>query len=152
MAKALLVVDIQKGYIEKYPHSLLTNINKRLEAALDDKELILYIKNTKKLRSGKKTNELVEGLRLCSEYIICKETASAFSNSELQKILKKNQITEIEIAGIDGNSCIASTAMDSAKNGYQTILRYKNIGVQNAERFEKTKIRLWEKGVIVLEE
>ncbi|WP_425524554.1 isochorismatase family protein [Diplocloster hominis] len=44
----------------------------------------------------------------------CKETASAFSNPELQGILRKNQIPEIEITGIDGNFCIASTAIDSA--------------------------------------
>ena len=149
MAKALLVIDLQEGYIEKYPPLLLACVNERIQRATADKELIVYGKNTKRLRSGRKTNELAENLNINSEYIICKESASAFSNPELQEILRQNQITEIEIAGIDGNSCIKSTAIDSMQNGYKTILRYEYIGVQNAERFEKTKVLLLEKGIII---
>lgn len=78
-------------------------------------------------------------------YIICKETASAFSNLELKEILQQSQITEIEIVGIDGNSCIANTVMDSIQNGYKTILQDQYIGVQNAKRFEQTKYRFWKK-------
>lgn len=92
---------------------------------------------------------MVENLNICSEYIICKETASAFSNPELQEILRQNQITEVEIVGIDGNYRIASTAIDSVQNGYGTILHYDYIGVQNVYRFEKTKVSLLKKGIIV---
>lgn len=149
MARALLVIDLQEGYIEKYPSLLLTCINERLQRATAHKELIVYVKNTKKLRSGRKTNEFAENLSLFSEYIICKETASAFSNPELQGILKQHQITEIEIMGIDGNSCIARTAIDSVQNGYKTILQHEYIGVQNVKRFEKTKVSLLEKEIII---
>lgn len=149
MAKALLVIDLQEGYIEKYPSLLLACVNERLQRAASGKELIVYVKNTKRLRSGGKTNELAVNLNILSEYIICKETASAFSNPELQGILKQNQITEIEIAGIDGNSCIAGTAVESVKNGYKTILQYECIGVQNVKRFVKMKVSLLEKGIII---
>lgn len=140
---------MQEGYIEKYPSSLLARINERLQRAAANKELIVYVKNTKRLRSGQKTYTLTENLNICSEYIICKENASAFSNPELQLILRQNQITEIEIVGIDGNSCIASTAIDSVQNGYKTILQNTCVGVQNIKRFEKTKRSLLEKGIIV---
>ena len=60
------------------------------------------------------------------------------------------RVKEIEIVGIDGNSCIASTAADSIKYEYRTILQQKCIGVQNIERFEKTKRGLIEKGVIIV--
>lgn len=149
MPKALVVIDLQEGYIEKYPSLLLTCVNERIQRAKAGKELIVYVKNTKRLRSGRKTNELAENLHICSEHIICKETASAFSNPKLQEILKLNQITEIDIAGIDGNSCIASTAIDSVQNGYKTILQYEYIGVQNVKRFEKTKVSLLAKGIIL---
>ena len=149
MAKALLVIDLQEGYIEKYPSLLLACVNERIQRAAADKELIVYVKNTKRLRSGRKINKLAENLNICSEYIICKETASAFSNPELQEILRQNQITEIEIAGIDGNSCIAGTAIDSIQHGYKTMLQYACVGVQNVKRFEKTKVSLLEKGIII---
>ncbi|MBE6889277.1 MAG: cysteine hydrolase [Ruminococcaceae bacterium] len=149
MSKALLIIDVQEGYIEKYSPLLIACINERIQEATANKELIVYVKNTKRLKSGKKTNELAKDLNVCSEYIICKEKASAFSNSKLQETLKQNHITKIEIAGIDGNSCIASTAIDSVKNTYKTIVQYKCIGIQNIQRFEKTKRTLFEKGIIV---
>ena len=149
MSRALLVIDLQEGYIEKYPPLLLTRINERIREATIEKEIIVYVKNTKKLRSGRKTNSLAENLKICSGFIICKETASAFSNDDLQGILLQNQVTEIEIVGIDGNSCVANTAIDSMKYGYKTILHCEYIGVQNVDRFAKKKVLLSEKGIII---
>ena len=136
--KALLVIDLQEGYVEKYDNRLLSYINKRIQDAVINHEVIIYIKNTKKLRSGDKTNRLAEQLKVCSKYIICKKSASAFSNDDLLDILKQNQVTDIEIVGIDGNSCIACSAMDALRYGYRVVLPCTYIGVQNAERFEKS--------------
>ena len=95
MAKALLVIDLQDDYIQKYPPLFLACINERLQRATADKELIVYVKNTKKLRSGAKTTALVKNLNICSEYIICKETASAFSNPELLESLVNPYIVRL---------------------------------------------------------
>ena len=149
MMKALLVVDVQAGYIEKYPPALLKCINARIEKAVSDKELIVYIKNTKTLRRGKYTNDFATGLSICSELIICKEKADAFSNDELHKLLTQKQITTVELVGIDGNSCIAKTAISAISYGYDTILQSDCVGVQNAERFITTKKMLSEKGVLI---
>ena len=148
--KVLLVIDIQKGYIERYDKCLLTRINQRIQYAVENQELIIYVKNIRKLRNGIKINELADNLNLCSSYVICKETASAFTNEELLDIFRQNQVTEIEIVGIDGNSCIASSAIDAQKQGYKVILPCEYIGVQNIERFEKKKLSLVEKGITVI--
>ena len=148
--KALLVVDVQKGYIEKYDENLLAQINQRILYAVENDEFIIYVKNVRKLRSGMKTNELAENLNVCSPYILCKETASAFSNYELLNILRQNKVTEIEIIGIDGNSCIASSATDAQRHGYKVILSCEYIGVQNRERFDKRKSSLAAKGIFVV--
>ena len=148
--KALLVIDIQKGYIERYDECLLTLINQRIQYAVENQEPIIYVKNIRKLRSGTKINELADNLNVCSSYVICKETASAFANEELLDILRQNQVTEIEMVGIDGNSCIASSAIDAQKQGYKVILPCEYIGVQNIERFEKIKLSLAEKGIMVV--
>ena len=50
MAQALLVIDLQEGYIEKYPSLLLACVNERIQRATADDELIVYVKNTKRLR------------------------------------------------------------------------------------------------------
>lgn len=97
MAKALLVIDLQEGYIEIYPPLLLARVNERIQRATADKELIVYVKNTKRLKSGRKTNKLAGDLNICSENVICKETASAFSNPALQEILRKNQFQKLKL-------------------------------------------------------
>lgn len=148
--KALLVIDIQKEYIERYDKCLLTRINQRIQYAVENQEPIIYVKNIRKLRSGTKINELADNLNVCSSYVICKETASAFTNEELLDILRQNQVTEIEMVGIDGNSCIASSAINAQKQGYKVILPCEYIGVQNIERFEKMKLSLAEKGITVV--
>lgn len=140
---------MQEGYIEKYSSFPLARINERLQPATVDKEFTVSVKNTKRLKSGKKTEELAENLNICSESILCRERASAFSNPELQGMLRKNRITETEMIGIDGNSCIANTAINSVKNGYKTILPCAYIGGENAIRFEKTKASLLKKGILV---
>lgn len=148
--KALLVIDIQKEYIERYDKCLLTRINQRIQYAVENQEPIIYVKNIRKLRSGTKINELADNLNVCSSYVICKETASAFANEELLDILRQNQVNEIEMVGIDGNSCIASSAINAQKQGYKVILPCEYIGVQNIERFEKMKLSLEEKGITVV--
>lgn len=145
--KALLIIDVQKGYIEKYAECLLSRINQRIQYAVQNEELIIYVKNVNRLRSGTKINELAEHLNVCSSYVVCKETASAFSNNELLDILRQNQVTEIEIVGIDGNSCVASTAIDAQRQGYKVILPCEYIGVKNIVRFEKKKLSFAAKGI-----
>lgn len=148
--KALLVIDVQKGYMEKYEPELLKRINQRIEAAVRNNELIIYVKNIKRLRSGDIIYEFAQGLKVDSPYVFCKETASAFSNREMTEFLIESQITEIELIGIDGNSCVASSALDGQKQGYKVIIPCEYIGVQNKERFEKKKMSLEEHGIKII--
>lgn len=149
MKKTLLIIDIQESYMEKYSPLLISCINKRIKEAIDNNEIVVYIKNTKNLRSGKMINDFDQKLFICSGHIICKEKASAFSNSKLQEILTEKQISEIEIAGIDGNSCVKSTAFDAVSIGYKTTLNTDCIGVKNINRFEITKEILLKKGILI---
>ena len=146
--KALLVIDIQKGYIEKYNSDLLLQINKRIQKAVEDHELIVYIMNIKKLKSGKVTNELANNLIVLSTNIFYKEHASAFTNEKLIGFLRSNHISELEIVGIDGNVCVAKSASDAVENGFIVHLLLDCIGIQNIERFTKTRTMLEKKGIL----
>lgn len=148
--KALLVIDVQKEYMKKYDESLLFRINERIEHSVGNHELIIYVKNTKKLRNRTVTYEFDEKLKVCSEHILYKDKASAFSNIELNKILVKKGVSEVEIVGIDGNSCVSCTAVDAQKAGYKVILPCEYIGVQNLERFKVSKSALLDKGITIL--
>ncbi len=147
--KALFVIDVQKEYIDKYPEDLLPRINERIQEAQENNELIIYVKNLRKLKSGTMSYDFAPELRLYSENVIYKDKSSIFSNNELVNILKNNNISEITTIGIDGCCCVASSAIDAAKSGYISNFPCMYIGVQNHERFQKKKLLLKKAGVII---
>ncbi len=149
--KALFVIDVQKEYIDKYENTLLPEINKRIQLAEKNNELIIYVKNLRTLKSGNVSYDLADGLKISSENVIYKDRSSIFSNSELNEILENNNVSEITIIGIDGCCCVASSAIDATKSGYMVTLPCRYIGVQNNERFEKKKTALKKMGVIIKE-
>lgn len=147
--KALLVIDIQKSYITKYGSDIVKRINDRIIESKKAHYDIVYIKNTKKLRSGMETDEFADQLILASDNVFCKKQADAFSSEELVKYLKSKSITEIDMIGIDGNSCVKESAKDAIKSGFSVSIILSCIGVFNIPRFEKTKDDLKKIGVII---
>lgn len=85
---ALLIVDIQESYFSKYDVSLLLKINKRIIEAQEQKQEIIYIKNTKRLRNVLITDDLACGLIVKTDNIFCKEQADLFSSEDLLAFLK----------------------------------------------------------------
>lgn len=43
MGKALLIIDLPESYIEKYPSLLISCINQRIQTAIDNKELVVFV-------------------------------------------------------------------------------------------------------------
>ena len=72
--KALLVVDIQKSYISRYDHNLLPKINERILEAEKSHWVIVYIKNTKRLRNRTLTEEFADGLAVLSDNVFHKNS------------------------------------------------------------------------------
>ena len=107
--KALLVIDIQKSYISRYETDMVQRINERIIEAQKHRYDIVYIKNTKKLRSETVTDEFTDELFLASDNVFCKDRADAFLSEELVSYLNSQKITEVEIIGVDGNSCIKAS-------------------------------------------
>ena len=101
------------------------------------------------LRSGMETDEFADQLILASDNVFCKKQADAFSSEELVKYLKSKSITEIDMIGIDGNSCVKESAKGAIKSGFSVSIILSCIGVFNIPRFEKTKDDLKKIGVII---
>lgn len=53
--------------------------------------------------------------------------------------LNSKDISEIEIIGVDGNSCIKESAKGAINSGFRVSILLSCIGVVNIPRFEKTK-------------
>ncbi len=153
---ALLVIDMQEDYIGKksryhyYPDTFIDKVNERITRGQQDKELIIYIKNKGKRQGSPYVSNYVKGLQVISNYEYTKEKISAFVNSDLVTLLKDQDITIIEVIGIDGNCCVASTALDAKNLGYSVTFPIEYIGVNSKERFEKTKEKLKKAGITVI--
>ena len=147
--KALLVVDIQKSYISRYDHNLLPKINERILEAEKNHWNIVYVKNTKRLRNRTLTEEFADGLAVLSDNVFHKNEANVFSSLNLLSFLQSKGIKELEIMGVDGNSCIKASvrAIDC---GFSVTVPLDSVGVINQTRFEKTKELFTELGVMLL--
>ena len=74
-----------------------------------------------------------------SVHLILKEKASVFSDPGLLELLHQHSVTEIEIIGIDGCCCVASSAVDACKSGFHVTLPCEFIGVRNMAKFKERK-------------
>ncbi|RKI42634.1 isochorismatase family protein [bacterium D16-51] len=145
---ALLVIDMQADYIGKtskynfYPIELIDKINERIVRAVKEKETIIYVKNAGRRNNIPYVSDFAGNLLIESNYIIQKNTLSAFENPALLEILNKEHISKIEMAGIDGNCCVAASAIDALKSGFWVIFPLGYIGIISQKRFAETKEKL----------
>lgn len=154
---ALIVIDMQADYIgEKsknkfYSQTLIDNINERIADAIKHGETILYIKNVGRRNKEPYVSEFVEGLMVASNYIVEKNKLSIFSNPILLEVLKEKEIRNIECVGIDGNCCVASSAIEASKLGFSAVFPLTYIGMKNIERFSKKREQLMKANVQIIE-
>ena len=145
--KALIVIDVQEGIIEKYNKELILSINNEVEAFSKTSNRVIYIKNVFHLKKGIKNIPLSKDLHILSNNIFEKKQASAMTNQDLLAFLKQKEIDEVTLIGIDGNICVAATAKEAIKKGLQVVLKLNAIGIRNDKAFLKTKKQLLDLGV-----
>lgn len=61
-------------------------------------------------------------------WIISKSKPSAFSNAELDALLKENAVQDIYVLGVFAEGCVRSTAADAKRRGYNVIVPTDAIG------------------------
>lgn len=150
MAKALLVIDMQNicvgkdsaPFFQYDKEKLLKDVNSAITS--NSNNLVIYIKNIMpdnflnrhfapfKAFDNTPTTELVDNLKVVSNYVFKKYKGDAFTNPDLLKLLQDNNITEIELVGVDGGGCVALTALGALKHGFKVILNTAAIGTTPA--------------------
>ena len=134
-----------KLHINETQYSLYTDNN--VKYTNDSFKDIVYIKNTKVLRRGNVTEEFADELNRVSDNVICKKKADAFASDELISYLNSRNISEVELIGIDGNSCIKESAKGAVRNGFAVSVVLSCTGIANPTLFVKTKEDLEKIGV-----
>lgn len=155
--KALMVIDMQEDYIGQnsrynyYPSLLIDKVNERIVSANRAGALVIYVKNKGKRNKETYVSDFVKELVIVSNCWIEKGKASVFAEDSLLELLKEKGISKIEIIGIDGNCCVASSALDASKLGYSVVCPLEYIGIKDKRRFLRIKEKLLSFNVKVVE-
>lgn len=130
--KALIIVDVQTGFLTDENKWIIPNVQKLLREAKYD----LYVEATfhadKDSLWDKQTNwtfpyeptiQEIKALLPKNTVEIIKTTKSVFGGDrDVTEILKENNIEEAHIVGLDTNDCVMATAFDAFDAGFFTYV------------------------------
>ena len=142
---ALIVIDMQRKYMDKYDPDLMDRVNARILRAKEQSIPVIYVKNTG--LSGNNGYELDDRLILVSDHIFEKKFPSAFSSDEFTAQLQELGVSGLELIGVDGSSCVAKTAFDAKEKGYEVSVNLACVGSVNDKIFADTLRKMEEAGI-----
>jgi nicotinamidase-related amidase len=170
--QALFIVDIQNDFTG--PHAkmpidkaqadeIIENINKLIEKTQRLRLTVTYIGNEYSLFDplnifrnfatikGSEGANLDPKLMVINQNYFTKSKSDAFSNPELIKFLKKNEIGEVLVAGVYAEACILQTIKGAIKNGLHVKVLADGIGTKSQEKRQMCLKRYKEIGAEVVE-
>jgi nicotinamidase-related amidase len=125
----LLVVDVQRGFMNEHTLPAVETINK-LVKSWDDRDwpvvcsrfINLPQSNWQRLRkwyglTGEPDTKLAEELNISTPYIFKKSTYSAWSH-EVAAICMSEQVRDVVLVGVDTNECVLATAIAIFDDGF----------------------------------
>ncbi len=128
MKKALLVIDVQMEYFTgkmkvTYPMESLPNIKRVMEFAKQKGMKIVVVQHTNLEKStfvkGTEGWELHDAIKeRAFDYLVEKTRPSSFCGTNLEEILKKDNIEGVVIVGYMTQMCCDSTAREAFHRGY----------------------------------
>ena len=130
---ALIIVDIQPGFITEENNQILPNVENLLRSQKYDAYVEAIFSATKGSLWDKQMNWTFPKQDTVSEIkalipkenclFVEKETKSVFKgNKDVVKFLKENNIEEVHIVGLDTNDCIIATAYEAFDLGFFTYV------------------------------
>lgn len=127
MKSLLLVIDMQKAFINKNTEFLIEKINALIESKKYDDIIFTRFINTKESPFAKKLNYygcIKEDRKIVVKIknkVFDKKTYTALNN-EVKDYIDKNKIDKIYLCGIDTEACVLKTALDLFENGYDVFV------------------------------
>lgn len=157
MAGCLLVIDMQEEYVgeggnmRSHPYdapALIAAINGRI--AEYRSEHVFYVLNRFFYEPRKSPKTLVEGLDRVSGNVFEKRRGNAFTNPELAQRLRAMNAGSLEFVGVDGNHCVAHSALGGVREGFHVTCNERCIGTADRHKYERTRRKLAEHSVIFI--
>jgi nicotinamidase-related amidase len=163
----LLVIDMQANLLKPgkgglhvdslTSKALVENVNNNIRTAASLYIPVAYIQNewtnpfvnyftNNVCKKGAAGTEFDPRLLIVDSLVFHKSVPNSFSNKELLRFIERDSINTIYITGIMVEGCVGSTARNSIKKGFQTILIVPAIGSSSASKLKKGLQDLFKKG------
>jgi len=121
MGRCIILIDVQEGFISSETEYVVKRIEELLRREKFDKVIATQFINAEgspyrrfikwDMLSGPPETDVHDAVKKRADRIFVKNVYSAASD-EVLDYLKKNEITEIFLAGIDTDCCVLKTAAD----------------------------------------
>jgi nicotinamidase-related amidase len=157
MERALLVVDVQSGLVEKPLHEkerFLTTIDGAIRAYRGSGSLVVFIQHCGgAVKKGKPGWEIYPALdRRAEDPVVPKEHGDAFKGTGLGTLLAANGVQEILVCGLVTHGCVRATCLGGAALGLRVRLLengHSNWAKDAAEKIEAVERELAAAGIEV---
>ena len=154
--RALLVMNMQENLLNDYPkEELISSING--EIGRFDKDKVIYVKTVKQnniidklIKKKESDTDFAKKLNVVNNDVVSIKRGKLFDSKEFIGSLKKNQIDEFEIVGIDTCSHIFKSVIGGLKNGFKIVVNKNLVGAKKKERADKLCKKMQSKGAKIL--
>lgn len=142
MSKALLILDVQKGFVTEENSDQLEIISTLMKTFKNNKWPIVAFQHVdtqsgSSIEKGTEGAELVPFVQEGSDVVLEKKYPIAYKETQLQDTLQDHQVKEVYIVGFNMEYCVLFTAVTSADRGYRTVVVEDACGtVNNEETYE----------------
>ncbi|MFA5131149.1 MAG: isochorismatase family cysteine hydrolase [Patescibacteria group bacterium] len=156
MKKALIIIDVQKGFINKLTKPIVIKIRKYILKTNNHYDLLIFTqyfnrKGSNFIRSlkwsgfmDKNQTDLADEIKelINGNHLFPKFTYSSFVDNKLFSLLKKNKIDQVELAGFDTENCVLTFARDAFDRG-MSVLVLKNLTASHSSpRLHKAALEI----------
>jgi nicotinamidase-related amidase len=136
MRKALIVIDLQKGFLCPLTKNLPKKVKGFLLRNKGKFDLVLFTQYLNRPKSqfvrflgwqgfmDKKENDLFEEIKpfVNKNNLFKKYTYGSFADDKVLKVLRKNKIEEVWLMGIATENCVLTFARDAFDRGFKVVV------------------------------
>lgn len=140
MKKALVIIDVQKGFINKLTVKTVNRIRNFIIKNKDKYDLLIFTQYKNHKRSNfvrllkwrgfmdKKETDLADEIKefVNKRNLFTKDSYGSFINNKLSNLLKKHKIEQVWLAGFDTENCVLTFARDAFDRNMSVVV-YKNL-------------------------
>lgn len=143
---ALLIIDMQKQFKKncsdtKQFDKTVENINEISQFFRRKNLPVVIIKDNEALESKENGFDSVDNLIITNtDYSIIKDYNNAFWKTDLDSVLKKNEVDCVIVSGFASEYCVLFTYNGARERGYKTFLLQN--GITGLSKKEVNKIQL----------